>query len=88
MEMTKMKKIISLMLVLIMCLSIAMPVFAAEDTFVPSISEKDGPQLVTITDDEGNPAIGKVPDADGNVIDYIDEDCLVVTPVSQAKPPS
>ena len=38
-----MKKIISLVLVLVVCLSLACPAFAAETTFVPSISYKDGP---------------------------------------------
>ena len=80
-----MKKFICLMIALMLCLSMALPVFAAEGTFVPSISEKDGPEIVTIKDDEGNPAIGSVHDESGKVIDYIYEDCLVVTPVSQAK---
>lgn len=38
-----MKKFISLVLVLVLCLSLACPAFAAETTFVPSISYKDGP---------------------------------------------
>ena len=38
-----MKKIISLVLVLLLCLSLACPAFAAGTTFVPSISYKDDP---------------------------------------------
>ena len=79
-----MKKIICLLVALMLCLSIAAPAYAAEDTFVPSISAKDSPELVTFTDDFGNLFIGKILDEEGNVIDNVPQDCLVITPVSQA----
>lgn len=79
-----MKKLLCLMVVLLMCLGFAAPVYAAEDTFVPSISEKDGPEIVPGKDDEGKPTIGRVLDENGEVIDYIYEGCLVITPVSKA----
>lgn len=41
-----MKKIVSLACALVLCLSMALPAFAATKTFVPSISYKDGPELV------------------------------------------
>lgn len=41
-----MKRAISLIAVLLVCLMLALPVFAASGTFVPSISYKDGPEVV------------------------------------------
>ena len=40
-----MKKIIGLMTVLMMCVALACPAAAAENTFVPSISYKDAPEV-------------------------------------------
>ena len=40
-----MRKVICLMAVLLMCLTLVMPAAAAGDTFVPSISYKDGPEI-------------------------------------------
>lgn len=79
-----MKKLISVVVVLMLCLSLACPVFAAEDTFVPSISVKDGPAVVPGVDEEGNAYIARIVDADGKVLGYVTEDCLVITPVSKA----
>lgn len=77
-----MKKVVALLAVVVLCFAMTYPVVAEE--FVPSISEKGAPQLVALLDDEGKPAIGRVVDANGKV-SYIYEDCLVITPVSQAK---
>ena len=41
-----MKKVISLIVALALCASLACPVFAAGQTFVPSIGYKDGPEIV------------------------------------------
>lgn len=41
-----MRRVICLIAVLLICVSVACPVFAATDTFVPSISYKDGPEIV------------------------------------------
>lgn len=40
-----MKKTIVIIALLAMCMILACPAFAAEDTFVPSISYKDGPEI-------------------------------------------
>ena len=40
-----MKKVIVFLLLLALCLSFLLPAFAAENTFVPSISYKDGPEI-------------------------------------------
>lgn len=77
-----MRRIVTLLLVLVLCISLACPVFA--DEFVPSISDKNAPEIVPGKDPDGKPTIGRIL-KDGEVIDYIYEHCLVVTPVSQAK---
>jgi hypothetical protein len=41
-----MKKFVCLLVVLMLCLSMAIPAFAAEDDFVPSIGYKDGPEII------------------------------------------
>lgn len=76
-----MKKIFSVAIVLMFVLSLACPVFAAEGTFVPSIPDKGAPDFVV--DENGN--IGVVLDADGNVIDYLKEGCLLITSVAEAQ---
>lgn len=78
-----MKRGISLLVVLVFCLSLACPVFA--DEFVPSITDKNAPEIVPVEDENGDPAIGFVSDENGQIIAYLYEDCLAITPVSQAK---
>ena len=79
-----MRKVISLILALVMCFGLCSVVCAAEDDFVPSISYKDGPGLVIDEDEEGNTVAGVIQDADGEVIDYIDPECLVITTIAEA----
>lgn len=79
-----MRKLISLILALVMCFTLCGVVCAAEDDFVPSISYKDGPGLVVGEDEEGNPVVGTVVDAEGEIIDYIDPECLVITTIAEA----
>lgn len=80
-----MKRLMSLVLALMLCFCLCSTVFAAEGDFVPSISYKDGPTLVTGEDDEGRTTVGTVHDADGNMISYVyDEDCLVITTIAEA----
>lgn len=81
--MTNMKKLSCLLLVLAICLSIATSVFATEnEDFVPSITYKPSPEIVTVTDDEGNEAIGVIVNEKGEVLDYVDHDCLEITPIA------
>ena len=78
-----MKKLISLVLALMMCFSAFGVVLA--DEFVPSISYKDGPELVTGEDENGKTTIGAVVNGMGNVEDYVyANDCLVVTTIAEA----
>ena len=80
-----MRKLISAALALVICFSVCGVAFAAEDDFVPSISYKDGPELVTGEDEAGRTTIGVIRDADGNIMDYVYyEDCLVITTIAQA----
>lgn len=75
-----MKKIICLLTALLLTVALACPVFAAEN-FVPSISEKEEPDIVI--DDEG--VAGIIRGEDDDILDKVEEGCLVITPISKAK---
>lgn len=80
-----MRKVISLILAMMLCLSVCGMVSAAEDDFVPSISYKPGPPLDTGKDDGGRTTIGTIRDGDGNTLGYVyEEDCLVITTIAEA----
>jgi hypothetical protein len=49
------------------------------------VSNKPAPEIVPVVDPDGNPAIGVLCDGDGRIIDYVYEDCLIITTVSEAK---
>lgn len=78
-----MKRVISLLIVLALSLSLAIPVLATD--FVPSITGKGAPDIALVVDENGNKVQGEIVDANGNVIDYLTEKCLVVTPISKAE---
>ena len=80
-----MRKIACLFVALLLCMSMAVPAFAAENAFVPSIPEKDGPEFSYGEDEEGKPTVGVLTDKDGNVIGYVYEDCLVITSIAKVK---
>lgn len=77
-----MKKAIVLLFALAMCMALTFPVFAAQDDFVPSITYKGEPEIVPVEDENGEPAIGVVYQGT-EIISYIYEGCLVVTPVAK-----
>lgn len=79
-----MKKIICLITVLVLCISVACPVLAAEE-FVPSISYKGTPEVVAVKDANGQDAVGVVCDASGAVTGYVYESCMTLTPVARAE---
>lgn len=83
-ELSIMKKVICLLAAVMLCVSMVGVAFADEAEFVPSISYKGNPDIVEIEDENGDPAIGTITDEEGNVVDYIYKECLVITPVSQA----
>ena len=73
-----MRKIICLLTVLVLCMSIAAPAFAAENGFVPSITYKPNPDIVPIDEEK----IGIIIDVEEDVIDYIGHGCLKITPIA------
>lgn len=82
MEMMYMKKVICLLIVLMMCMSLVLPAYAAEDGFVPSITYKPDPEIVPVEDENGEEQIGAIKNADGEIIGYVGEGCLDMTPVA------
>lgn len=76
-----MKKVISLIMALLLCASLAISAVAAENKFTPSVEGKDHPPIVDVKDEDGKPAVGIVT---GDVKDYVGKDCLLFTSVAEA----
>ena len=79
-----MKKVVCFITAMMLCVSLIGFAFAADVEFVPSISYKGAPNIVEITDNQGNPAIGTIVNANGENIGYLGTDCLLITPRSEA----
>lgn len=79
-----MKKLMSVAVVMLLCLSLVLPVCAVEagNGFVPSITYKPTPEFVPVYDEAGNEYIGVIKDAEGNILDYVSHGCLLVTPIA------
>ena len=77
-----MRKVICLLTALLLCMSMLVPAFAAEEGFVPSITYKPNPEVVPVTGEDGKGYCGVIRDANGKVIDYIDHACLRITPIA------
>ena len=77
-----MKKIVCLMTVLLLCASLVVPAFAAEDDFVPSITYKPNPEIVPVEGEDGEEYIGVIRNKEGEILDYFDHGCLMVTPIA------
>lgn len=77
-----MKKIICMLIVVVMCLSIAAPAFAADNGFVPSITYKPNPDIVPVVDEKGNEFIGTILDEKGEEIELVEQAALQITPVA------
>ena len=80
-----MKKFFSVLIALVICLSSAISVLAAGDEFVPSIPDKGAPDIVEIEDEDGNKHIAVIIDEDEEIVAYVNEGCLIITPVSEAE---
>lgn len=76
-----MKRIICLLIALVLCVSLAAPVFATETGFVPSITYKPNPEIVPVEKD-GEEYIGVIRDEKGEIIDYVEHGCLKITPIA------
>ena len=48
-----MRKIICMMVAIILCLGLAVPTYASESGFVPSITYKPTPDIVPVTGEDG-----------------------------------
>ena len=79
-----MKRFLSIVTALLLCLSLAIPAFAAQDVegFVPSIIYKPTPEFVPVYDENGESYIGVIKDAEGEVVDFVDLGCLIITPIA------
>lgn len=80
-----MKKILSVALAVVMMLTLSVSVMAASVEFVPSVTNKGAPKIVTTQDDNGRNVIGFVRDANNKVLTTEYEDCIVITPISEAE---
>lgn len=77
-----MKKVIALLTVLVLCAALVVPAFAANE-FTPSVSNKPAPDVVPGTTPDGKTYIAELLDDVKEIIDYVWEECIVVTPISQ-----
>ena len=77
-----MKKFICLLTVLVLCMSLVVPAMAAEDGFVPSITYKPNPEIVPVPDAPEEDTVGVIVDKDGEIIDYVGHECLMITPIA------
>ena len=71
-----MKKLVCIFAMLALCLSLVCPAFAAEDTFVPSIGYKDGPELIAVEEefDIHHLVVTSIKDAQDQTTDVLQED--------------
>lgn len=75
-----MKKFLCLVIALVLCLSIAVPAFAAASEFVPSITYKPEPIIVPVEKD-GVEYAGVMLDENGEILDYVEHACILITPL-------
>lgn len=81
-----MKKLICLAAVLLICFSLAAPVLASEDIFVPSITYKNGPDVEGASFGENVAGVTSGDGVDGQTPDYGDlSGCVVITSIIQAQ---
>lgn len=77
-----MKKIMSILVAVLVIAALACPAFA-EGNFVPSITYKPSPDIVPVVDENGVEHIGVIRDAQGNILDYVDAECLEITSIAE-----
>ncbi len=76
-----MKKVVTVLVVLLLCISLMAPAFAAGEDFVRSISYKDGPQTVPVTTVEDQTVVAVLVEQ-GVEDEHVFDEHLVVTPIS------
>ena len=77
-----MRKVLSILTVLLICLSLAVPAFAAEEVYVPSITAKPAPELDQSTQDATGIPVIQVKDEKQEIVHVSPIENLVVTPVA------
>ena len=82
MEMMDMKKILACVIALVMLMGLCIPALAVHE--VPSVTKDPAPQVVPVIDPDGKPAVGVIRDEEGDILDYVYTDCLIVTAVADA----
>lgn len=80
-----MKKFVALFTLLALCFSFTLSAVAAEgdNEFVESITYKGAPEIVPIVDEHGNSYHGIIRDSKDAIADYVEEGCLVITPLAE-----
>lgn len=83
-----MKKFYAYLMSIIMIAGCALPAYAAEEDFVPSVTYKDAPGIISIGDEEGENGakniIGYVLDENGSVMSIEYDGCLWVVSLEEA----
>jgi hypothetical protein len=82
-----MKKILAVIIAVMLVCSLAVPAMAAEAEapavdFTPSITYKPHPEIVPVLGPDGQKHFGVVKNADGEVLGYLEEGCLLITPIA------
>ncbi len=77
-----MKKVVTILVVLLLCISLMAPAFAAGEDFVRSISYKDGPQTVPVTTVDDNTVVAVLVQQGVEEDTHVYDEHLVVTPIS------
>lgn len=77
-----MKRALCFLTALLLCVSLAVPAFAAEDGFVPSITYKPNPEIIPVIGEDGEEYIGVIRNSEGEIAAYIDHGCLRITPIA------
>ena len=77
-----MRKVICMMIAIVLCLGLVAPTYASEAGFVPSITYKPIPTIVSVVDENGNEFAGVIRNEQGEIVDYVDHGCLLITPVA------
>lgn len=77
-----MKKILACVIALVMLMGLCIPALAVHE--VPSVTKDPAPQVVPVIDPDGKPAVGVIRDEEGDILDYVYTDCLIVTAVADA----
>ena len=68
-----MKRMFAIITIALMCVSLMVPAMAAQE-FMPSVTNKPAPEVM----------VARILDKDGSVIEEVGDECLIITPVSEA----